>query len=756
MEDASGRSICQFDLVAFKSRGGGAHGDRGRVMNPRPGEGNTLSVLCLCVDGSKVRVEPSKITVVDRSYLYPGIVVASASDPGGQLGVVTGVERALDLVRLDGENNAAAPVAGGVSPGELRRVRALSLGDYVVSGPWLGRVVEVSLDVDVAFDDGAVCRVADACRKLRCLRGGDGLSRLRNSAFYPGQLVVGHRSVFRASPWLEGYWKPSRERGTVAKVEMAGVLVYWVASSSTTTDIEASAPPAYQRNPQSLTFFCSSPSCFWTIGDRCFFRTPGGHRAPPADDKEQLTKSNQSRPGRMAMKRIRRGVDRSHAEFERPMSVASTRTTADVLWQDGTRQRGVASTSLLPFGSLKTMGDDLSWVGHVSDLCEDGHVLVKWGNDNTTKVLPHEIAVVKLQMVGEMLREMGDWVYDDGDMDDDNNAREETAAQEPAGITDDGANGEGDDDDSDTEDGLVPPNRATAGSLFLLQRVIQIASGVLARCRKHIVREPAALAQRSASCTDGNGDEDGGGGAAAAAAAASASGNGGGDGDGSARQGVDDSFRFQQFDVMQSPPDHHYLDSTEQRIGGGRKWIKRVHKEWNILENCLPDTVYVRAYEDRTDLLRVVMVGASGTPYYDGLFFFDLQLPPSYPAAPPSVNYRSFGLRVNPNLYPSGTVCLSLLNTFGGQGAELWSPEASSVLQVVVSIQGLVLNAQPYYNEAGYETQVGTLGGEARAADQGRSSAGFRLALARVVPRLVEAFAAIGADGCEEFDRLRL
>ena len=229
------------------------------------------------------------------------------------------------------------------------------------------------------------------------------------------------------------------------------------------------------------------------------------------------------------------------------------------------------------------------------------------------------------------------------------------------------------------------------------------------------------------------------------------------------------------------------------------------------------DTVYVRAYEDRMDLLRVAMVGASGTPYHDGLFFFDLQLPPSYPAAPPSVNYRSFGLRVNPNLYPSGTVCLSLLNTFGGQGAELWSPEVSSVLQVVVSIQGLVLNAQPYYNEAGYEAQVGTpegrrnelpysentyllnlqtmihllrrppagfedfvrnhflhrarhvllackaylegrlvgtLGGEARAADQGRScSAGFRLALANVVPRLVEAFAAIGAHGCEEFDR---
>ena len=52
-------------------------------------------------------------------------------------------------------------------------------------------------------------------------------------------------------------------------------------------------------------------------------------------------------------------------------------------------------------------------------------------------MLPNEIAVVKLQIVGEMLREMGDWVYDDGDIGDDavdNNAQEQTGVQEPAGI----------------------------------------------------------------------------------------------------------------------------------------------------------------------------------------------------------------------------------------------------------------------------------------------------------------------------------
>ena len=31
------------------------------------------------------------------------------------------------------------------------------MGDYVVSTPWLGRIAEVSLHVDVAFDDGTLC-----------------------------------------------------------------------------------------------------------------------------------------------------------------------------------------------------------------------------------------------------------------------------------------------------------------------------------------------------------------------------------------------------------------------------------------------------------------------------------------------------------------------------------------------------------------------------------------------------------------------
>lgn len=47
------------------------------------------------------------------------------------------------------------------------------------------------------------------------------------------------------------------------------------------------------------------------------------------------------------------------------------------------------------------------------------------------------------------------------------------------------------------------------------------------------------------------------------------------------------------------------------------------------------DTITVRVYESRIDLLRAVIVGAEGTPYHDGLFFFDISFPSDYPNVPP-------------------------------------------------------------------------------------------------------------------------
>ncbi|KAJ6725010.1 UBIQUITIN-CONJUGATING ENZYME E2 24-RELATED [Salix viminalis] len=173
--------------------------------------------------------------------------------------------------------------------------------------------------------------------------------------------------------------------------------------------------------------------------------------------------------------------------------------------------------------------------------------------------------------------------------------------------------------------------------------------------------------------------------------------------------------RFNQFDMVADCSDHHFLDgagnvSAMSQVKRG--WLRKVQQEWSILENNLPESIYVRVYEERMDLLRAVIVGSNGTPYHDGLFFFDIFLPPGYPHEPPLVHYRSGGLRVNPNLYESGKICLSLLNTWTGSGSEVWNPESSSILQVLLSLQALVLNEKPYFNEAGYDKQIGRAEGE--------------------------------------------
>jgi len=52
---------------------------------------------------------------------------------------------------------------------------------------------------------------------------------------------------------------------------------------------------------------------------------------------------------------------------------------------------------------------------------------------------------------------------------------------------------------------------------------------------------------------------------------------------------------------------------------------------------------------------------------------------------------------------------LFLLGTWSGRGVEVWNPASSNVLQVVLSIQGLILGiSEPYFLEAGYEKQRGT------------------------------------------------
>ncbi|XP_011004634.1 PREDICTED: probable ubiquitin-conjugating enzyme E2 25 isoform X2 [Populus euphratica] len=184
--------------------------------------------------------------------------------------------------------------------------------------------------------------------------------------------------------------------------------------------------------------------------------------------------------------------------------------------------------------------------------------------------------------------------------------------------------------------------------------------------------------------------------------------------------------QFKQFDTVEDHSDHHYTSSSSMKQPP-KTWAKRIQEEWRILENDLPDSIFVRVYETRMDLLRAVIIGAEGTPYHDGLFFFDFFFPAGYPKVPPLVYYHSGGLRLNPNLYNCGKVCLSLLGTWQGNKNEMWQPGVSTVLQVLVSIQALILNQKPFFNEPGYERLSGSANGEKRSQEYSESTFCFSL-----------------------------
>lgn len=178
-----------------------------------------------------------------------------------------------------------------------------------------------------------------------------------------------------------------------------------------------------------------------------------------------------------------------------------------------------------------------------------------------------------------------------------------------------------------------------------------------------------------------------------------------------ARLSLADDDKWPRFDMLESAPaEHHYF--SEPLLPPSRQFLSRMMKENKTLASSLPENITVRTFEDRTDLMRVLIIGPEGTPYADAPFVFDVYLNPTkFPHEPPQVYFHSHtnGLgRCNPNLYEEGKVCLSILGTWAGDQSESWNPQKSSLLQVFVSISGLVLVRSPYHCEPAFAKLEGT------------------------------------------------
>lgn len=121
----------------------------------------------------------------------------------------------------------------------------------------------------------------------------------------------------------------------------------------------------------------------------------------------------------------------------------------------------------------------------------------------------------------------------------------------------------------------------------------------------------------------------------------------------------------------------------------------------DIYKNPLDDQGIYYVHDDVNMLKGYAMiVGPDDTPYQGGFYLFDFDFPENYPYSPPLLTYRTNNgyTRFNPNLYViKGKVCLSILNTWRGEG---WS-SCQSIRSILLTITGSVLNNNPLLNEPG-------------------------------------------------------
>jgi ubiquitin-protein ligase len=158
---------------------------------------------------------------------------------------------------------------------------------------------------------------------------------------------------------------------------------------------------------------------------------------------------------------------------------------------------------------------------------------------------------------------------------------------------------------------------------------------------------------------------------------------------------------------------HLFYGNKDKQVS--KKSLMRIVPEMAGLKRNLPinwdSSSILRTCKKHSNLITFVITGPKDTPYHNGVFEFHAYFPDKYPAIVPKVLLKTTDggkVRFNPNLYANGKVCLSLLGTWGGGQGEGWTPQVSTFLQVIISIQSLIFVEQPYFNEPGYESSIDT------------------------------------------------
>jgi baculoviral IAP repeat-containing protein 6 len=175
-------------------------------------------------------------------------------------------------------------------------------------------------------------------------------------------------------------------------------------------------------------------------------------------------------------------------------------------------------------------------------------------------------------------------------------------------------------------------------------------------------------------------------------------------------------YVFDMADIANGNYNTPYKTLLASSKGDKPKYQKRLTQEFTALEESLPvyydSSIFVRLDNANMSVVRALITGPKDTPYENGCMIFDIYVPSTYPSTSPNVWYMTTGgKRFNPNLYAEGKVCLSLLGTWSGVGSETWNPTTSTIYQVLMSIQSQILIDEPYFNEPGHESTIGSASG---------------------------------------------
>jgi len=130
--------------------------------------------------------------------------------------------------------------------------------------------------------------------------------------------------------------------------------------------------------------------------------------------------------------------------------------------------------------------------------------------------------------------------------------------------------------------------------------------------------------------------------------------------------------------------------------------IKRIiNKDLKEIKNIDLNSlgIYINFNEDNFLEANALIVGPNDTLYEGGFLFFKIIFPKNYPFSPPQIKYiPNNKVRIHPNIYANGKVCLSILGTWSG-------PKWTSIMDVttiLLTIQSLLDN-QPFHHEPGQD-----------------------------------------------------